>query len=128
MFKQKHLAAFWPNIDWVQDIAKNSSDTYGSRRRKKALNVLNLLGYPVSRGKARKLMREAKVQVQVGISAKVTGHFGDRDPPIGGCLVSPHEIAVCHRHFLKYATLIHSIAASPRASGGLSIADRSGTR
>ena len=43
-------------LEWVQDIAKSSDYTYGSRRMKKALNVL---GYPVSRDKARKLMREA---------------------------------------------------------------------
>ncbi|MEJ1356613.1 MAG: IS3 family transposase, partial [Candidatus Sedimenticola sp. (ex Thyasira tokunagai)] len=35
-------------LEWVVDIAKSSDYTYGSRRMKKALNVL---GYPVSRGK-----------------------------------------------------------------------------
>ena len=45
-------------IEWVRDIAKDLDDNYGSRRMKKALN---LLGYPVSRDKARKLMREANV-------------------------------------------------------------------
>lgn len=35
---------------WVQDIAKHSGDTYGSRRMKKALTVL---GYPVTRNEAR---------------------------------------------------------------------------
>ena len=46
-------------IEWVKDIAKSSKDTYGSRRMKKALNAL---GYPVSRNKARKLMKEANVK------------------------------------------------------------------
>ena len=56
-------------IEWVQDIAKSSDDTYGSRRMKKALNVL---GYPVSRDKARKLMWEANVQVRHRKKYKVT--------------------------------------------------------
>ena len=48
-------------IDWVKDIARLTDDTYGSRRMKVALN---LLSYPVSRQKARKLMKEAGVQVK----------------------------------------------------------------
>ena len=43
-------------LDWVKRIAEASDHTYGRRRMKKALNAL---GYPVSRNKARKLMREA---------------------------------------------------------------------
>jgi len=39
----------------VRDIAKASDYTYGSRRMKKALNALS---YPVSRSKARQLMKE----------------------------------------------------------------------
>jgi putative transposase len=56
-------------IEWVQEIAKSSDDTYGSRRMNKALNVL---GYPVSRNKARKLMREANVQVRYRKKYRVT--------------------------------------------------------
>jgi transposase InsO family protein len=64
-------------IEWVQDIAKSSDDTYGSRRMKKALNVL---GYPVSRQKARKLMREAKVQVRHRKKYKVTTNSNHKQP------------------------------------------------
>lgn len=64
-------------IGWVQDIAKSSDDTYGSRRMKKALNVL---GYPVSRDKARKLMREAKVQVRHRKKYKVTTNSNHKQP------------------------------------------------
>ncbi|QYZ65427.1 MAG: IS3 family transposase [Gammaproteobacteria bacterium (ex Lamellibrachia satsuma)] len=56
-------------LEWVEDIAKSSDYTYGSRRMKKALNVL---GYPVSRNKARKLMREANVQARQRRKYKVT--------------------------------------------------------
>ena len=64
-------------IEWVQDIAKSSDDTYGSRRMKKALNAL---GYPVSRDKARKLMREAKVQVRHRKKYKVTTNSNHKQP------------------------------------------------
>ena len=45
-------------LEAVRDIAKATEDSYGSRRMKKALNALS---YPVSRNKARKLMKEAGV-------------------------------------------------------------------
>ena len=45
----------------VKDIAKATEDSYGSRRMKEALNILS---YPVSRDKARKLMKEADVEVK----------------------------------------------------------------
>ena len=64
-------------IEWIQDIARSSDDTYGSRRMKKALNVL---GYPVSRDKARKLMREADVQVRHRKKYKVTTNSNHKQP------------------------------------------------
>jgi putative transposase len=48
-------------LEAVRDIAKATEDSYGSRRMKAALNALS---YPVSRNKARKLMKEAGVQVK----------------------------------------------------------------
>ncbi len=48
-------------LEWVQRVDDASDHTYGSRRMKRALNCL---GYPVSRNKARNLMREAGVQVR----------------------------------------------------------------
>jgi len=56
-------------LGWVKDIAESSKYSYGSRRMKAALNAL---GYPVSRSKARKLMREANVQVRHRKKYKVT--------------------------------------------------------
>ena len=57
------MAGRWPSarVEWVQLIHEASDHTYGSRRMKRALNCL---GYPVSRNKTRKLMREAEVQVR----------------------------------------------------------------
>jgi len=62
---------------WVKEIAKASDDTYGSRRMKKALNAL---GFPVSRNKARKLMREAGVQVKHRKKYKVTTNSNHKQP------------------------------------------------
>ena len=64
-------------LDWVKDIAESSRYSYGSRRIKKALNVL---GYPVSRNKARKLMREAGVQVRHRKKFKVTTNSDHKQP------------------------------------------------
>jgi len=64
-------------LEWIQDIAKASDHSYGSRRMKKALNCL---GYPVSRNKARNLMREAGVQVRHRKKYKVTTNSNHKQP------------------------------------------------
>ncbi len=64
-------------IDWVKDIAESSKYSYGSRRMKKALNAL---GYPVSRNKARKLMREADVRARQRRKFKVTTNSNHKHP------------------------------------------------
>lgn len=64
-------------LEWVQDIAKSSKYTYGSRRIKKALNTL---GYPVSRNKARKLMKEAGVRAKQRKKYKVTTNSNHKQP------------------------------------------------
>jgi putative transposase len=61
----------------VRDIAKATGDSYGSRRMKKALNALS---YPVSRNKARKLMKETSVQVKHRKKYKVTTYSNHRQP------------------------------------------------
>ena len=62
---------------WVKDIAESSDHTYGSRRMRKALNAL---GYPVGRMKARRLMREACVQVKHRKKYKVTTNSNHKLP------------------------------------------------
>ena len=64
-------------LEAVRDIAKASKDSYGSRRMKKALNILS---YPVSRIKARKLMKEAGVQVKHRKKYKVTTNSNHKQP------------------------------------------------
>ena len=60
-----HLAL----IEAVKAIAKASDHTYGSRRMKAALSAMS---YPVSRNKAKTLMKEAGVQVKSRKKFKVT--------------------------------------------------------
>jgi transposase InsO family protein len=77
-------------IEWVKDIAKSSKDTYGSRRMKKALNAL---GYPVSRNKARKLMKEAKVKAKQRKKYKVTTNSNHKQPVFENLLNREFEVA-----------------------------------
>ena len=56
-------------IEAIQELAKASDHTYGSRRMKIALG---LMSYPVSRNKAKKLMKEAGVLVKRRKKFKVT--------------------------------------------------------
>lgn len=64
-------------LEWVKKIAAASDQTYGSRRMKRALTVL---GYPVSRQKARKLMKEVGVQVRCRKKYKVTTKSQHQQP------------------------------------------------
>ena len=61
----------------IKEVAKASDDTYGSRRMKKALNAL---GFPISRNKARKLMKEAGVHVRHRKKYKVTTNSNHKQP------------------------------------------------
>jgi len=56
-------------IEAVQDLAKASDNTYGSRRMRAALGAMS---YPVSRNKARRLMKEAGVLAKRRKKFKVT--------------------------------------------------------
>lgn len=64
-------------LEAVENIAEATEDSYGSRRMKKALNVLS---YPVSRNKARKLMNEAGVKVKCRKKYKVTTNSNHKQP------------------------------------------------
>jgi len=77
-------------IEWVKDIAKSSKDTYGSRRMKKALNAL---GYPVSRNKARTLMKEAKVKAKQRKKYKATTNSNHKQPVFENLLNREFEVA-----------------------------------
>jgi putative transposase len=56
-------------IEAVQELAKASDHTYGSQRMKFASGIMS---YPVSRNKAKKLMKEAGVLVKRRKKFKVT--------------------------------------------------------
>jgi transposase InsO family protein len=77
-------------LDAVCEIARASDNTYGSRRMKKALNTL---GFPVSRSKARKLMREAGVQVKYRKKYKVTTNSRHRQPVFENILDRQFDVA-----------------------------------
>lgn len=77
-------------LDWVKKIAVASNDSYGSRRMRKALNAL---GYPVSRDKARKLMREAGVQVRRRKKYKVTTDSNHQHPVFDNLLSRQFDVS-----------------------------------
>ena len=64
-------------LEWVKDIAESSHYSYGTRRMKKALNALS---FPVTRGKAKKLMDEAGVKVRSRKKYKVTTNSDHKQP------------------------------------------------
>ena len=64
-------------LRWEKQIAEATDDSYGSRRMKRALN---LLGFPVNRDKARKLMKVAGVVVKHKKKYKVTTDRNHRHP------------------------------------------------
>ena len=64
-------------LRWVKKIDEESKHSYGSRRMKRALNAL---GFPVSRNKARKLMKQADVQVRHRKKYKVTTNSNHKQP------------------------------------------------
>jgi len=77
-------------IEWVQDIAKSSKDSYGSRRMKIALNAL---GFPISRNKARKLMKEAGVKAKQRRKYKVTTNSNHQQPVFDNLINREFEVA-----------------------------------
>ena len=76
-------------LQCVKRIAKASDYTYGSRRMKKALNAL---GYPISRNKAGKLMKEANIQVRHRKKYKVTTNSNHRQPVYDNLLTRQFEV------------------------------------
>lgn len=61
----------------VKEVARSSSNSYGSRRMRHALNAL---GHPVGRRKARSLMREAGVKARYRKKYKVTTNSDHKQP------------------------------------------------
>ena len=74
----------------VKQIAKASDNTYGSRRMKTALGAL---GYVVSRNKARKLMREAGVEVRFKKRFKITTNSDHLQPVFDNVLDRQFDVS-----------------------------------
>jgi len=77
-------------LAWVKKIAPVSEDTYGNRRMKIAMNCL---GYPISRNKARKLMKEADVQVRHRKKHKVTTNSNHQQAVFDNLVLSHNLIS-----------------------------------
>ena len=73
----------------VKEIAVDVDNTYGSRRMKPALNARS---YPVSRNKARKLMKEAGVEVRCRRKYKVTTNSNHKLPLFNNVLDRQFEV------------------------------------
>lgn len=90
-------------LEWVKDIAESADHAYGSRRIKKALNALS---YPVSRSKARKLMREAGVQARQRKKYKVTTNSNHSQPAFDNLLMRGFDVAQPDRVYAADVTYI----------------------
>ena len=90
-------------IDWVKMIAESSRYSYGSRRMKKALNAL---GYPVSRHKARKLMREANVKARQHKKFKVTTNSNHKLPVFDNLLERQFDVQQTDQVYASDVTYI----------------------
>jgi len=90
-------------LDWIRDLAESSRYSYGSRRMKKALNIL---GYLVSRYKARKLMREAGVQVRHRKKFKVTTNSNHKLPVFDNLLNRQFDVPQTDQVYASDVTYI----------------------
>ncbi len=90
-------------LEAVRDIAKATQDSYGSRRMKAALNALS---YPVSREKARKLMKEAKVQVKRRKKYKVTTNSNHKQPVFENVLNRKFDVDQADRAYVGDVTYL----------------------
>jgi transposase InsO family protein len=77
MAKKREDGVHRDMLAWIKANDEWSDQSYGSRRMK---NALNGLGYPVSRNKVRKLMREAGVAVRCRKQYKVTTNSNHTHP------------------------------------------------
>jgi len=81
-------------LRWVKQLAESSKFTYGSRRMSWGLKAL---GFPVGRGKARRLMKEAGVWVSYRKRFKVTTQSKHRHPVFENLLKREFDVAAPNR-------------------------------
>ncbi len=87
----------------IRWIAESSGDSYGSRRMKVAMNHL---GYPISRNQARKLMREADVQVRHRKKFKVTTNSNHKQPVFDNLLGRQFDVPQVNQVYASDVTYI----------------------
>lgn len=90
-------------LDWVKRIAESSGYSYGSRRMKKALGAL---GYPVSRNKARNLIREAHVPVRSKKRFKATTNSNHKQPVFENLVNREFDVEKKNRVYVSDITYI----------------------
>jgi len=83
-------------LDWVKKTAQGTTNLYGSRRMKHAMNYL---GFPISRQRARKLMNEAGAWVKCRKKYKVTTDSNHNKPLFKNVLKRQFDI---HAPVLAY--------------------------
>ena len=88
-------------IQWIAESSGNN--TYGSRRMKFAMNNL---GYPLSRNQARKLMREAGVQVRHRKKYKVTTNSNHKQPVFDNLLQRQFDVPQVDQVYASDVTYI----------------------
>ena len=90
-------------IEAVQELAKDSDHTYGSRRMKVALG---LMSYPVSRNKAKKPMKEAGALVKRRKKFKVTTDSNHAKPLFDNILDRDFAPKASHQAYVQDKTYI----------------------
>ena len=90
-------------LECVKEIAKSSGYTYGERRMKKALNALS---FPITRGQAKKLMKEAGVKVRSRKKYKVTTNSDHKQPVYENVLDRGFEVSKPNQAFVQDITYI----------------------
>jgi len=90
-------------IGWVKRIAESSQNSYGSRRMKRALCALS---FPVSRQKARALMREAGVQVRRKKKFRNTTNSNHKHPVFENLLNREFDVAEKDQAYVSDITYI----------------------
>jgi putative transposase len=90
-------------LEWIQALAKASDDTHGSRRMKIAMGFL---GYPISRSKTRKLLKEADVAVRHRKKYKVTTNSNHKQPVFENLMQRQFEVAQTDQVYAAEVTYI----------------------
>jgi len=90
-------------LEWVKNIAQASDNSYGTRRMQKALNALS---YPVSRHKARRLMKEANIEVRYKKKYKTTTNSKHKQPVFDNLVKRQFDVEQANQVYASDITYI----------------------